>query len=271
MSGFAYDGDSGSIKGGTDGAAIGNIGDRLKVEALSSIGGTGAGISFGDRDTSATTQVAVERTTYTEQTTGAQRSIASSSANDAAAGTGARTVLLTYLTSTGSGPFTETITLNGTSYVNTVATDICFIESIVVKTVGSTGSNVGTLTLKAATGGGGATIWTVGATSNRTFAARHYVPTGKTALITGISCAHNGTTVGSGAAFIIFSRNLSMADAAREQASGNIRLYGQSSTFSRVFQSPIKVAGPAVVFVLCTPETTSSINYRCAVDYSEQT
>ena len=254
---------------GADGTKIGNVGDRLKVDAQSSISGAGAAFSFGDRTTTTLTQVVVERTTYTEQTTNAQRSIASASANDTSAGTGARTVTITYLDSTGAGPYTETVTLNGTSYVNTVATDICFIESIVVATVGSTGSNVGILTLKAATAGGGATIWTVNATNNRTLAARHYVPLGKTALITGLSTSHNGTTVGSGGVFILNMRMLNSSVAPDVQVSDFVRLYGQSSTFARSYTSPIKVVGPARVQCYVTPETTSSTVYRAAFDFSE--
>jgi hypothetical protein len=133
---------------------------RLVTSALT---GFGADFTFGDITTSALTRVLVKRTAYTEQTTNAQRSIASASTNDTAAGTGARTVKIEYLDQTGAGPFTETVTLNGTTYVNTVATNICFIEQITVLTAGSTGSNVGILTLKAATGGGGTTIGTIAA------------------------------------------------------------------------------------------------------------
>ena len=62
---------------------------------------------FADITTVATTTLPVQRTTYTEQTANSQMSIASSSANDTSAGTGARTVEITYLTSTGTGPLTN--------------------------------------------------------------------------------------------------------------------------------------------------------------------
>lgn len=122
---------------------------------------------------------AIMATAYAEQTTNAQRSLVSSSASDASAGVGARTVLLTYYDQNLVGPYSETVTLNGTTPVNTVATNVCFIESIRVITVGSNGGNVGTLTLKAAAAGGGATIGTIIVGDNETNWCHHYVATGR--------------------------------------------------------------------------------------------
>lgn len=235
----------------------------------SAITGFGADFSFGDRTTAATTRVLVQRTTYTEQTTNAQRSIASASALDTAAGTGARTVRITYLDSTGAGPFTETVTLNGAVFVNTVATNICFIEQIEVLTAGSTGSNAGILTLKEGAAGAGATIGTINATNNQTFWCHHYVPTGKVANITGISCGHTGTTVGSGALFTLAAKSLAIANSVETQVSDFVRLYGQTSTFARAYTSPIKVTGPARLQMYLTPETSSSTTYRAAFDFFE--
>lgn len=236
---------------------------------ITALSGFGADFTFGDITTAALTQVVVRRTAYTEQSANAQRSIASASANDTAAGTGARTVRIKYYDVTGIGPLWETVTLNGTTYVNTVATNICYIEQMEVLTVGSGLVNAGILTLKAATAGGGATIGTINAGDNQTFWAHHYVALGKTCNITGISCGHNGTTVGSGALFVMRARNLNLATAAENQVSDFVRLYGQSSTFSRVYQSPIKVVGPARLLMYCTPETASSTIYRSSIDFFE--
>lgn len=235
----------------------------------SAITGFGAAFAFGDITTAATTRTAVRRTAYTEQTSNAQRSIVSSSANDAAAGTGARTVRLTYMDSTGAGPFTEDITLNGVTAVNTVATNICFIEKITVLTVGSTGSNVGTLTLRAAAAGGGAVIGTIAPTDNQTFWAHHYIPTGKECNITGLSVSHNGTTVGSGGTFTINAIPIPQTNQVDRQISDTHRLYGQSSTTPRTYISPLKVSGPARLTVYVTPETGSSTVYRSSVDFFE--
>jgi len=243
--------------------------DNLGRLVTSSLTGFGADVSFGDVVTASLTRAIVRRTQYIEQTTNAQRSIASSSANDTSAGTGARTVQIKYLDQTGAGPFIETLTLNGLTYVNTVATDICFIEQIEVLTAGSTGSNVGILSLKAAITGGGVTIGTIAAKNNQTFWAHHYVPINKICNVTGISCGHNGTTVGSGALFTINSLSIGLAGAIDVQVSDFVRLYGQTSTFARNYSSPLKITGPARLLVYVTPETATSTIYRAAFDFFE--
>jgi hypothetical protein len=69
--------------------------------------------------------------------------ISSSSANDTAAGTGARTVYILGINSTG-GYVEETVTLNGQTAVNTVhAYDA--IQNMTVMSVGSGGVNAGTI------------------------------------------------------------------------------------------------------------------------------
>lgn len=248
---------------GTEFATINN---PLIIAPANSLGE----LDFGDVNTSATTTVAVRRTTYTEQTTNAQRSIKSASANDTAAGTGARTVNIIYLDQTGAGPFTETLTLNGTTCVATVSSTIAYIEEIIITSAGSTLSNVGLLTFSANNACGGATIGTVAATDNQAFWSQHYVPLGKTANITSLTVSHNGTTVGSGGVFVIRAIPLNAANQVEVQISDFVRLYGQSSTFSRTYPSPIKVVGPARLLVYVTPETSSATTYRSSIDFYEQ-
>lgn len=225
--------------------------------------------TFGDITLAAIAIAVVRRTAYIEQTSNAQRSIVSASASDAAAGTGARTVRITYFTATWTGPFFETVTLNGTTPVNTVATDICYIESMEVLTVGSGLTNAGIISLKAAVAGGGATIGTIALGNNQTLWAHHYVATGKVCNVTGISVSHNGTTVGSGGVFILRAQALNVVNSADFQVSDFVRLYGQSSTFARVYTSAIKIPGPARLAVWVTPETASSTVYRASIDFFE--
>ena len=232
----------------------------------SSLTGYGADFAFGDITTAATTRTLVRRTTYTEQTTDAQRRIVSSSANDAAAGTGARTVRITYFNSAGAGPFTETVTLNGTTAVNTVATDICFIEQLEVLTAGSGGVNAGIISIQTLAN---VTFGRIAVGNNQTFWCHHYIPTGKTCNITGLSCGHNGTTVGSGALFTLNVKYFSVANSVETQVSDFVRLYGQTSTFARTYTSPIKIVGPARIQTYVTPETASSTIYRAAFDFFE--
>lgn len=232
----------------------------------SSLTGFGADFAFGDITTAALTRVLVRRTTYTEQTTDAQRKIVSSSANDTSAGTGARSVKITYLDQTGAGPFTETLTLSGTTAVNTVATNICFIEQLEVISAGSGGTNAGTISLQTLAS---VTFGSIAVGNNQTFWAHHYIPTGKICNITGISCGHNGTTVGSGALFTLNSKQLNVSNSVETQVSDFVRLYGQTSTFARTYTSPIKITGPARIQTYVTPETASSTIYRAAFDFFE--
>lgn len=217
----------------------------------------------------------VRQTTYVEQTTNAQRSIVSTSANDSSAGTGARTVKITYLDATGAGPFTETITLNGLTAVNTVATDICFIESIMVETVGSNGSNVGTLNLYTGTGATGTIFAAVGlgavATGvgdNQTFYAHHYVPTGKTLrgyIVTAgiIAAAGGGSSV-----TVIRARNPTNSASPWQVISDFINA-SQGNSLVRPYSVSIETPGPAVILAFATPANNNSIA-TCSFDFSEQ-
>jgi hypothetical protein len=220
--------------------------------------------------TAATAPATVWATAYTEQAANAQRSIASSSAADASAGTGARTVRLTYYTLAGAGPYSEVLTLNGTTGVNTVATDICFIESIEVLTVGSGGVNAGTISLYTAINKGGVVFGSIAIGDGKTNWAHHYIGAGKVGYITGLSVGHNGTTIGSSALFILRARFPLVPNTYEVQVSDFVRLFGQSSTFSRVYATPIRVAGFARVTAYVIPESSSSFIYRAAIDYYDQ-
>lgn len=230
---------------------------------------TGSGFSFGDLTTSSSaTFLRLNRTTYTEQTANSTMSIASSSASDAAAGTGARTITITYLDSTGAGPNTTTVTLNGVSFVNTSVSNLCFIEKIVVATAGSTGSNVGILTLKAAAAGAGATVGTINATDNRTFWGHHYVPIAKTCYISGFSFSSSSTTVGAGAVFSLFSQNPTSTISPLIQVSDINTLTGAAAgTTTRTYVSPIQVPGPSKVTIYVQPVSNTSTVQRGSFDY----
>lgn len=258
---------------GTDGTVLRTIlldtSGRI-VTAPAGTFATTSGFVFGDTTLTSTGNVPVRRTTLTEQTTNAQRSVVSASANDTSAGTGARQVKLTYYDSTGAGPSTETITLNGTTAVNTVSTTICYVEKVEVTSVGSTGSNVGVITLKAATAGGGATIVTLNATDNQTFLALHYVPTGKTCYITGLSAGSDSTAIGQGGLYSIRAQDLSSATAPNKQVSDFFRLYGQSSGVARLYSTPIQVTGPARIQVWVNPASSNTVVFTGAFDFYDQ-
>lgn len=226
------------------------------------------GFAYGTVTTSAVTNVPVRATTFVEQASNAQRSIASASANDAAAGTGARTVRLTYYTATFTGPFTEDLTLNGTTGVNTVATNICYVEKIQVLTAGSGGVTAGIVSLYAAVAKGGGAIGTIAAGDNQTFWAHHYVPTGKTAYVTGMTGNNNNSS--NQTLFTIWAQDLSVANAAQRQISDSASEGGASSQSVRIFSTAILVPGPARIVLYAQPGGTPSIINRGSFDFYEQ-
>jgi hypothetical protein len=157
--------------------------------------------------------------------------------------------------------------MNGTTAVNTVATNICYIDKMDAITAGSAGTAAGNITVRSTAGGGGVAIKQISTGDLQSFDAVHYVATGQTLYITGLSTGHNGTTVGSGARYRIRSKPIGVADAPLKQVSDFVRLYGQSSTITRLYQSPIIVVGPAKVELWVLPETATSTTYYGSFDY----
>lgn len=112
---------------------------------------------------------------------GSSINIVSTSANDTAAGTGARTITLQGLT-TGYEPFTETITLNGLTNVNP-QTDILRVNCAFVETAGSGETNAGNITVADGTG----TFITIPANEGQSLYATYTVPAGHTAYLRRVS------------------------------------------------------------------------------------
>jgi hypothetical protein len=137
---------------------------------------------LGNLTATSNNEVLVYGRTYTEPSSQAQRSVVSTSANDAyPAGSGARTVRVTFLNSDYALK-TEDVNLNGTTPVNTVATDIRFIENIEVIAGAAT---VGAIKLMTLINGGGTEIAAISASAYNTQFAHHYVPVGKRCWILG--------------------------------------------------------------------------------------
>ena len=134
---------------------------------------------FGNVGTTATTEVLCSARPYNEQSSQAQRSVKSSSANDTSAGSGAKAVRIVYLDSNYVKK-SEIITMNGTTAVPTVATDIRFIESFdVVQGAAAAGA----IELWTATNGTGTAICGIGTATTNAFLCHHYVPAGMRCVI----------------------------------------------------------------------------------------
>lgn len=217
-------------------------------------------------------EVVIRATVYTEPTGEAQRSIVSGSANDAAAGTGARTVQIVYYDNAMDGPFTETVTLNGTTAVNTVATDIRFIERMVVLTAGSLGSNDDIIELYTGTGGGGTVIGSIGYQEqddnngdNRTLWAHHYVPDGKTAQLATVI---GGTTGNQNAAMYLKRTDVLTTNSASRQISDTITVAEASPSTIRTLGIPIEVDGPTRITMHLVP-AGNGVKFWGSFDFSE--
>jgi hypothetical protein len=211
-----------------------------------------------------TAEVAVNSTTYTEQASGAQRSVSSANAADTAAGTGARTVRLTYYTLVAgviAGPFTENITLNGVTPVNTVATDIALIEDLEVRTAGTGGTNAGVISLFAAAAGAGGTVASIAvfaasSAGRRLNYAQHYVASGRTAFI--YEANHFSMSASAQEPnFTLKSLDYSLAAAAEKNLTPFMQVQGVSSTKQFNFSVPIPVVGPARIRSYVSPSTAT--------------
>lgn len=233
--------------------------------------GSTASINFGETTQSTINTFAVRKTTYTEQAANFTGSMSSSNAADAAAGTGARTIRVTYLDTTGAGPFTEDLTLNGTTPVNLVNANHRFIEKIEVLTVGTGVKNAGTISLFAGLAGAGALVGTVTIGDNRTQWAHHYVPTGKVCNITGTMIGSSSTLVGGGSTFKILVARIGVANQVECQVTDTHTLFGLSSQVQRGYTTAIPVAtGPARLTMYVTTTTSTSLTYRGSFDFYDQ-
>lgn len=189
-------------------------------------------------------------------TTG-QRSIASSNASDSATGSGAQTVQLNYMNSSFQY-VSEVITLNGTTPVNTVGTDIFYIESIQVLTVGTGNAgknNIGTLTLYTGITGALGAIGVVEPNQGQTFWAHHYVCEGQNAYIISMM---GGATLTAGYTYLAMTTLSASGAPTLQQGLAVVHLAGNSEEHD--FEVPLTIPGPAYVFMVELPVTASALN-----------
>jgi len=219
----------------------------------------------GYTTTSSTNFAAIYGTTYNEQTTNGQRSFVSSNANDTSAGTGARTVLVTYYDQDLAGPYTETVTLNGTSAVNTVANDICFIESMEVLTVGSQLGNLGAITMYDSTDGGGSVVGSIAVGDNETNWVHHYIGASKFIRLTSIYAHIKGL---SGGGAHLRKATPTIANTPEKTITPILRTPpGQQVNLE--IPIPITIVGPARITLYAKPDMAESIDWLAGFNYFE--
>ena len=252
------------------------FGDPVSVSfeqalAYGQVTGAFSDLTAGYVGTSATSAVAIRATGYVAQGANAQRSVKSTSALDAAAGTGMRTVAWTYLNVSMLAYTVETTTLNGTTAVNTVGTDWAFLEKGKGTTAGSTGGNQGTINVFTTTAGGGSIWGSIATGDNKTYWAHHYVLNGVTCYLTNLT---GHATVAPGQITLQTTGDPTSATSVQiavgstyghgcEQASGLLTgaMIGLDQ-LEHSFRFPVAVVGPNFIFMNERPiATTASTTY----------
>lgn len=226
------------------------------------IGVLNTGRAQGYVGTSATSGVAVRATSYSPQGANAQRSVKSTSASDTAAGTGAQAVTINYL-DTSFALHSETVTLNGTTGVNTVGTNIAYIENMVVSQVGTGGGNAGTIEIMTATAGGGSVWGSIAAGDNQTFWAHHYVPAGLTCYLLGFI---GGATVVAGQTILNHFGNPGATNLPELQIGVTI-VHLAGSSFEHTFEVPLSVVGPDLILLVERPVAVTASTAVAGFEY----
>jgi hypothetical protein len=215
--------------------------------------------------TSSINYTAIRGSTYTEQSSAAQRSLVSSSASDAAAGVGAQTVRITYFDQSLNGPYHETITLNGIVPVNTVSTNICFIDNMVVLTAGSSLANIGSISLMTTIAGGGTILGVINAGDNCTNWVHHYVGVGKVARLSYLSVGISGLY---GGRVDIRSRNPVAANSVENIIINPVVISpGMSILFE--YDAPAQIIGPSVIVAYAKCKNAAPTDWLVGFGYFE--
>lgn len=209
-----------------------SLGERESVQVTN----TGEDIWRGD-----TTTIPIP-----DQTTGEQMTIVSTSTSDASTGLGVLTVLIHYLDINWIEQ-TETIILDGTIEVDTIATDIKFIQDFHATTVGSNGVAAGNITLYKK-GDPSITYDMLALGGNMSLTISKMVPSGKTFYLTRWqtsstagkpifvrirSTDHHGVLYSGGSPTFLFKDTASVQD----------------STYIKDFECPIEIPAKSIIKV----------------------
>jgi hypothetical protein len=183
-------------------------------------------------------------------TTGQQVQLISTSANDTSAGTGARTVKIYYLDSTFT-PQTETITLNGTTAVNSISTNYAYFIKAVVLTSGTGGTAAGNITLQNV---GGTLFYARILTGyTQTQSGQYTVPLGKTLYISAVN-------VGCGGVAYSYMLEGNVDPATNTLLANNLQLYFNNVNAPVFIELPIpiKIVSGATILVKAQSATASA-------------
>lgn len=222
--------------------------------------------SFGSRvagyvGSSATSTVTVRATSYTPPGNNGVRYVKSTSASDTAAGIGARKVKIFYFRADGTGdvdgrPLVSEVTLNGTSEVVTSENEIALIESAEVSEVGSNGGNVGTIQILGTSGG--AVVASIAAGDNQTYWAHHYVPPNFACFVECVMICQRANTAGAAVLGVATMNKIDPLNAVSPQKNLDVSIGYAGTTVPVDFEVPIRVDGPAIIFLNARPSATTA-------------
>lgn len=207
--------------------------------------------------------------TWVAPTAARTHDIASTSANDTSAGTGARTVRIYGLQTWATAESTEDVTLNGTSNVAT-ANSYVIIYRMQVLTVGSGGTNAGDITATAQTDATVTAQISIG--EGQTLMAIYGIPSGTIAYGTKWYAAINRTlTSGSIDCSLLVKTNADQSDSVfRVDHRLGLSLSG-TSYVEHGFLPPVPVVGPAIVKVRGIAASANNTDVSAGFDFVLET
>lgn len=179
---------------------------------------------------------------YVFPAAGIQMQVVSTSANDAAGGTGVRQIEIHYIEAITFLEKDEIVTLNGVAPVTTLAINIYRVNGFHAIQVGSGGVAAGNISLQSV--GGGVTYSRISIGLNNHLQAIYTVPDGFNLYV---FAWHTGTGSTAGARWTEFILQMTAHDdeGAIEYLSGVFHIWdiiaGQDTSFDRKFSFPIKV------------------------------
>lgn len=197
---------------------------------------------------------------FVPPTTARLHNIASSDANDASAGTGARTVMVYGLSSTYVLQ-SETVTMNGTSNVPTVST-YTFIYKMQVLTAGSGGGNAGNITATAQTDTTVSAYMPIG--YNQSTMAIYMVPAGYTAYINSFKAGLSNTTGSQSADIGLYVKPFGGVYNLKALHS---LVNSGTSVEENIFRYPLSVTEKSIIKVRCTAVQSTNTDIQGEIDF----
>lgn len=249
----------------TNWKSIANKPIDVQVPSTGSLGAGLIGFYGAYLSISTTALTAVRASSFVEQTWPARRSFSSTDATDNVSGSGARQVRLTYYDGQMNGPYVEDLYLTGTTAVNTVNTNIQFVEHIRCTLVGTNGGNAGNINMFATSSGAGGIVAQIPASDGKTYYAHHYV---RPNSVFSMKSLFVNTTACAGNASIRFV-NPFITGSFENQAGTAVRVLPGGPGCQFALGNELQFVGPGRVTVYVSPDAMLSTTYFVNFSWEE--